>query len=183
MSTDHAMQGDSLARILDPETDTSGMEGRYLTFASGGQMFGVPIADVVQIVGMQEITPIPAFPDYAKGVINLRGTILPVIDVRMRFGKEAKEYDERTCIMITVIDGSVIGFIVDAVDAVLEIAPELISPAPRVTAGNEENAYLVGIARLEKEIVLLLDTEKILSATAVADIMSETPAEESAGEN
>lgn len=141
----------------------SEMDGKYLTFYTGRQLFGVPIADVVQIVGIQEITEVPEFPSYAKGIINLRGTIIPVIDVRLRFGKEEREYDERTCIIVTLIrDSIVVGFIVDAVDAVTNIDDENISEPPRV-AEDYSGSYLTGIARHEGRVVLLMDTQRLLS--------------------
>lgn len=142
---------------------TSEMDGKYLTFFTEKQLFGVPIADVVQIVGMQEITQVPEFPSYAKGIINLRGSIIPVIDVRLRFGKPEKDYDERTCIIVTLIQETAIGFIVDAVDAVTSIDDENISSPPRV-AGDYTGSYLTGIAKLEGRVVLLLDAQKLLSS-------------------
>jgi purine-binding chemotaxis protein CheW len=147
-------------------TENSEMCGKYLTFWTDNQLFGVPISDVVQIIGIQEITPIPEFPDYAKGVIDLRGSIIPVIDVRIRFGKEEAEYDERTCIIVTNIENSYIGFIVDSVDEVTDIDDDAISAPPKVSR-DSTNAYLTGIGKVENRVVLLLDTEKILSQNEV----------------
>lgn len=144
------------------KTANSQMSGKYLTFWTERQLFGVPIADVVQIIGIQEITPIPEFPNYAKGVIDLRGSIIPVIDVRIRFGKEEAQYDERTCIIVTSIENSYIGFIVDAVDEVTDINDDAISPPPKVSQ-DCSNAYLIGISKVENKVVLLLDTKKILT--------------------
>ena len=144
------------------KTNLSQMRGKYLTFWTDRQLFGVPISDVVQIIGIQEITPIPEFPNYAKGVIDLRGDIIPVIDVRIRFGKEEAEYDERTCIIVTSIEDSHMGFIVDAVDEVTDIDDDAISPPPRVSH-DCTNAYLIGISKVEDRVVLLLDTGKILT--------------------
>jgi Chemotaxis signal transduction protein len=145
------------------------MKGKYLTFWTDGQLFGVPIADVVQIIGIQEITPIPDSPAYAKGVINLRGSIIPVIDVRIRFNKPEGKYNERTCIIVTKIDESFIGFIVDSVDEVTTISDENISPAPRVSK-DRTNAYLNGIGKVENKVVLLLDTSKILNDEEIQEV-------------
>lgn len=155
-------------------TDKSEMEGKYLTFFTQEQLFGVPIADVVQIVGIQHITQVPEFPDYAKGIINLRGTIIPVIDMRLRLGKPEQAYDERTCIIVTLISETAVGFIVDAVDAVTDIQPEWISPPPSV---SKESAceYLTGIARLENTIVLLLSTQRILSDGMLSALTNSCP--------
>ena len=147
--------------------ESSEMDGKYLTFFTDMQLFGVPIKDVVQIVGMQQITRIPDFPVYAKGVINLRGSIIPVIDVRLRFHKEEKEYDERTCIIVTTIQQTEIGLIVDGVDAVSDIHEKDISPPPEMLGGDTANAYITGIAKHEGNVVLLVDTAKILSNEAV----------------
>lgn len=141
----------------------SEMDGKYLTFWTAQQLFGVSIADVVQIVGMQDITEVPEYPGYAKGIINLRGSIIPVIDVRLRLGKCEKEYDERTCIIVTQIREAMFGFIVDAVDAVTDIDPENVSPPPALSATEAAGAYIVGVARHENRVVLLMDTARLLS--------------------
>lgn len=136
------------------------MEGKFLTFRTEQQLFGVPIKDVVQIVGIQEITQIPDFPKYAKGIINLRGEIIPVIDVRLRLNKNETKYDERTCIIVTRIDGNSVGFIVDQVDEVTYISDDLIAPPP-VMAGSS-GTYLTGVGKLKDKVVLLMDTNKLL---------------------
>lgn len=148
--------------VIDEETDSNEMEGKYLTFWTDNQLFGVPIADVVQIIGNQEITPIPDSPVYAKGVINLRGNIIPVIDVRLRFGKAETKYDEKTCIIVSKIGENHIGFIVDSVDEVTTIDDDDISPSPRMSK-DCTNAYLTGIGKVQNRVVMLLDTSKILN--------------------
>lgn len=145
----------------DMMVDTDGLVDKYLTFWTDSQLFGVPIADVVQIVGMQEITSIPEFPDYAKGIINLRGTVIPVIDVRLRLHKPEAEYNERTCIIVTNVNKSNVGFIVDAVDEVTNINEQDISVPPKVS-DKTENAFLTGIGKRDNRVILLLDTSKIL---------------------
>ena len=151
-------------------TDTSEMDGKYLTFWTDGQLFGIPIADVVQIVGMQEVTQVPEFPAYAKGIINLRGEIIPIIDIRLRFGKPEIGYNERTCIIITSIKGVMVGIIVDSVNEVTSIQDEEISEPPHLTQSTE-NAYLTGVGKHEERVILLLDTQKILSMDQV-DLLS-----------
>lgn len=154
---------------VNEQSEIDEMKGKYLTFWTDGQLFGVPIADVVQIIGIQEITPIPDSPDYAKGVINLRGNIIPVIDVRIRFRKPEEPYNERTCIIVTNIEENYIGFIVDSVDEVTTISDENISPAPKVSK-DHTNAYLNGIGKLENKVVLLLDTSKILNDEEMQEV-------------
>ncbi|MEG1777853.1 MAG: chemotaxis protein CheW [Angelakisella sp.] len=152
------------------QTDTSEMDGKYLTFWTDGQLFGVPIAHVVQIVGMQTITEVPEFPHYAKGIINLRGAIIPLIDARLRLGKQEVPYNERTCIIVTSINENFVGFIVDEVDAVIMIDDELISQPPQMSGGTE--SYITGIGKLADKVVLLMDTRKIVGAEDL-DILTE----------
>lgn len=142
--------------------DTSEMDGKYLTFWTDKQFFGVPIADVIQIIGMQKITVVPEFPSYAKGIINLRGIITSLIDVRLRFNKEEVPYNERTCIIVTSINDTAVGFIVDEVDEVTDIAPNDISEPPSIS-GDRTSTYLTGVARHENKVVLLVNTAKMLS--------------------
>ncbi|MEG1971791.1 MAG: chemotaxis protein CheW [Oscillospiraceae bacterium] len=154
------------------EQDTSEMDGKYLTFWTDGQLYGVPIAHVVQIVGMQNITEVPEFPPYAKGIINLRGAIIPVIDARLRLGKQETEYNERTCIIVTNIKDRFIGFIVDEVDAVMTIDDEIISPPPQLSGGTD--GYIIGIGKLENRVVLLMDTRKIVGEDDFSTLIDST---------
>lgn len=160
MST--AIEGAGIYDSVSDTADVSEMEGKYLTFWTDGQLFGVPIADVVQIVGVQEITCIPQFPYYAKGVINLRGNIIPIIDVRLRLQKAEKLYDERTCIIVTSINEKSMGFVVDAVNEVSSIESNEILPPPSITQ-EQTSIYFTGIAKTESGVLLLLDTKRLLS--------------------
>lgn len=144
--------------------------GRYLTFWTDSQLFGIPIANVVQIVGVQTITKIPEFPEYAKGIIDLRGSIIPVIDVRLRLHKQEVPYNERTCIIVISIQESLMGLIVDAVDEVAKIEDEAISAPPKISQ-DTANAYLTGVAKLQSKVILLLDSTKILKADEIAEII------------
>lgn len=141
------------------------LESKWLTFWLDGQLFGSSILHVEQIVSMMPITEVPEYPHYAKGIINIRGTIVPLIDLRLRLGKEAAEYTDHTCIIICRIGEDQIGFIADAVDAVLTIKPEQISAPPQI-GEDATNRYLIGIARLAGEdgekLVLCMDTTKVL---------------------
>ncbi len=153
---------DKINTIDEINLDEDTLKNKYLTFYTEHQLFGIPIADVVQIVGVQEITRVPEFPDYAKGVINLRGTIIPIIDVRLRLKKEEKQYDERTCIIVTSINGSYIGFIVDSVDEVAKIREDNVSNPPKM-GSDYTSTYITGIAKLENKIVLLMNLKKMLN--------------------
>lgn len=145
------------------------LEQKYLTFWTDGELFGIPISDVVQIISMQGITPLPDFPQYAKGVINLRGNIIPVIDIRIRFGKPEAAYTENTCIIVTSIEDSFMGFIVDTVDEVTDLEEDSISPPPQVSH-NPTNRYLTGIGQIGDKVVLLLDAAKILTENELQEV-------------
>lgn len=151
------------------EHDKNETEGNFLTFWTDNQLFGVPIADVVQIVGIQDITVIPEFPEYAKGIINLRGAIIPVIDMRIRLHRAETVYNERTCIIVTNIVETGIGFIVDAVDGVTKIDAQSISDPPKLSA-DTQNTFLTGVAMHEGRTVLILDICKILNEDVITTL-------------
>lgn len=161
MSTERAMAG------MEAEKESSDLDGKYLTFWTEKQLFGIPIADVVQIVQMQPITEIPEFPSYAKGIINLRGTMIPCIDVSLRLGKMVAPYDDHTCIIVTNIRDRVIGLIVEGVEEVTDILDEEISPPPAMSS-DYVNTYLTGIGKHNGKVILLLDAQKILGADQLA---------------
>lgn len=146
--------------------------GKYLTFWTDKQLFAIPVADVMQIIQMQPITQIPEFPGYAKGIINLRGNVIPVIDIRLRFGKTETSYDDHTCIIIADISGKDIGVIVEGVEEVTTIGKKEIS-APPQRPKDAADAFLTGIGKHEKQVILLLDIQKLLSDDIVSQIAAE----------
>ena len=155
-------------KAVDVQTEMQ--EEKYLTFLSDGQLFGIPIGDVVQIVGIQKITQIPDLPNYVKGVIDLRGDIIPLIDLRLRTGKQEAAYTERTCVIVTRISDKLFGFIVDEVDEVTDIQQAQISDPPKLSA-EKTNRYLTGIARMEDEkIILLVDPASILRDDEIEEL-------------
>ncbi|HAQ41616.1 MAG TPA: chemotaxis protein CheW [Clostridiales bacterium] len=153
---------DKVNNLYVENSDEDTLRNKFLTFFIEDQLFGISIADVVQIVGMQDITKVPEFPSYAKGVINLRGIIIPIIDVRLRLKKEEAAYNERTCIIVTNINGSYIGFIVDSVNEVTKISEEDVSAPPHM-GSDYVNTYITGIAKIENTIVLIMDIKKMLN--------------------
>jgi len=140
------------------EEDTQ--RGRFLTFTLESEIYGIEIKYVTEIIGIQSITKVPEVPHYVKG-INLRGKIIPVIDVRLKFGKESMEYDDRTCIVVIDIGEVSVGLIVDNVDEVLTIEDGDIA-APPATRTGFENRYIKGIGKAGERVQLLLDCEKLL---------------------
>jgi purine-binding chemotaxis protein CheW len=146
--------------FIDEENEDT-QEGRYLSFRIAKEEYAIEIRHVTEIVGIQKITEVPDMPRYVKGVINLRGSVIPVVDVRLRFNIEPIEYDDRTCLIVVNVNDSPIGLVVDAVKEVISIAPEQISPAPQVSKGDVSR-YIKGIARFSEEVIILLAMDKLL---------------------
>jgi len=138
-------------------------KGKFMTFQTGKEYFGISISYVNEIIGMQPITAIPEVEDYIKGLINLRGKIIPVIDVRVRFKMEPKEYTDRTCIIVIDVKSTVIGLIVEKIAEVDTIPEENIVPPPTLKRKeNEHNKYVYGLARTGDVVKLLIDPEKLI---------------------
>jgi len=135
-------------------------EDLYLTFSIENDIFGISIDYVKEIIGIQPITVIPDFPTYMKGIINLRGKIVPVMDVRLRFNKAERAYDARTCIIVVDIHDTSIGLIVDRVDEVLSIPEADIAAPPEIN--KRELGYIKGFGKVGNDIKLLLDCGVLL---------------------
>ncbi len=145
--------------LIEGAEDT--LEGRNLTFALGEEEYGIEIRYVTEIVGIQSITDLPDTPDYLLGVINLRGKVIPVIDMRLRFHLPFREFDERTCIIVVNLRDTSVGLIVDTVSEVIEIPADHVEPPPRSEMGSH-NRYISGLGRVEEEVKILLDMEQLL---------------------
>lgn len=137
---------------------------KYVTFMSGKEYFGLKIECVNEIIVAQEITAIPETEDYIKGLINLRGKIIPVIDVRLRFKQEPFEYNDRTCIIVINVQNTVVGLIVEKIAEVVEIADENLLPTPTIgrTDKSTQDRYVYAIGKVGDSVKLLLDPEKLL---------------------
>jgi purine-binding chemotaxis protein CheW len=138
------------------------LRGRFLTFIIGSETYGIQIRYVTEIIGMQAFTEMPEMPDYVKGLINLRGKIIPLIDVRTRFKKEARADDDRTCIIVVDLNGKSMGLIVDSVSEVLTIPVENIEELAELHAG-QSNKYITRVGKIGDTVILLLDSEKLIS--------------------
>lgn len=141
------------------EEDTQ--KNKFLTFTLGEEYYGIDIMYVTEIVGIQPITEVPELPDFVKGIINLRGKIIPVLDARLKFKKEPKDYNDRTCIIVIDVQAISIGIIVDAVSEVLNISEENIVPPPNLNTGGSR--YIKSVGKCEDHVTLILDCEKLLS--------------------
>lgn len=159
------------------EEDAEDMQiGRYLTFSIGDVMFGIEMQFITEIIGMQTITELPDMPAYMKGIINLRGKIIPVLDVRLLFGKETRQFDDRTCVIVIDIAGIPIGLIVDRVSEVVNISAEDVLEVPK--ANGQNSRFIKNIGKTENGVVLILDCEKILSEQEIETIGDITKANE-----
>jgi len=146
-------------------------EGKYLTFTLAEEEYGIGILKIKEIIGMMTITTVPQTPEFVKGVINLRGKVIPVIDLRLRFGMESMDYTERTCIIVVEIDGTSgtvqIGIVVDAVSEVLNISGKDIEDTP--TFGTKLNTdYILGMAKMEEGVKILLDIDRVLNGKEIS---------------
>lgn len=146
--------------IIELEEDTQ--KGKFLTFILGSESYGIEIKHVTEIIGIQPVTAVPELPNYVRGIINLRGKIIPVMDVRLRFKKPFTEYNDRTCVIVVDIRDISIGLIVDSVSEVTVIPDGDIVPPPEVGKGLS-NKYIKGIGKVGSDVKLLLDCHKLLN--------------------
>lgn len=160
---------DETKRMLELQKDEEDgasldtQKGKYMTFKSGSEYFGLEIQYVQQIIQSQVITKIPETEDYIKGLINLRGRIIPVVDVRVRFHQGESEYNDKTCILVITVKDTTVGLIVEQIAEVVEIKEENILPPPKIgKADREHNKYVYGIGKVGNAVKLLLDPEKLL---------------------
>ena len=151
--------------------------GKYLTFKLGAEEFGLEILKVQEIIKMMDITKVPRTPEFVRGVINLRGKVIPVVDLRLKFSMISKETTEKTCVIVVQVAHTVgtvtMGTIVDEVSEVLDIGGEQIEPAPEFGAAvNTE--FILGMGKVGKRVVMLLDVDKVLSTGELATVASAT---------
>lgn len=154
-------------KTMEIEEDTQ--KGKYLTFLLGKEAYAIEIKFVTEIIGIQPITEVPELPVYVKGIINLRGKIIPVMDVRLRFKKKPVDYNDRTCVIVIEVENISVGLIVDNVSEVLSISDENIVPPPEMNRGSE-NKYIKAIGKVENDVKLILDCEKLMSDKEVEAI-------------
>jgi len=148
-------------------------EGKYLTFTLAEEEYGIGILKIKEIIGMMPITSVPQTPEFVKGVINLRGKVIPVIDLRLRFGMGEIDYTERTCIIVVEIDSQagtvLIGIVVDSVSEVLNVKGDDIADTPTFGA-NLNTEYILGMAKMEGGVKILLHIDQVLSAEELSGL-------------
>ena len=145
--------------------------GKYLTFVLAEENYGIEILKVREIMGLIDITSVPRTPDYVKGVINLRGKVIPVIDLRLKFGMSENEASEETCIIVVKVGTVEIGTIVDRVSEVLDIAGTDIEDPPSLGA-DVDIRFILGMGKAQSQVTILLDIERVLSESELADVAS-----------
>lgn len=144
--------------IEEIEEDT--LKDKYLTFHIDNQDYGIAIRHVIEIIGIQQITKIPDSPNYIKGVINLRGKVIPIMDIRLRFGIEGRDYDDRTCVIVVQLDQTSLGLVVDTVSEVVFIDENSIEPSPSQSSNGE--SFIEGMGKIGNEIKILLDVDQMV---------------------
>jgi purine-binding chemotaxis protein CheW len=155
--------------LSEGKRDASELGGKYLTFFLGGEEYGIEILKVQEIIGMMSITSVPRTPHFILGLINLRGKVIPIVDLRLKFAMPSVEQTEETCMIVVQAAGVIMGIVVDRVSEVMDIATQSIDDAPNF--GTEVNTdYILGIGKAGDRIILLLDIENVLTTQEVIDI-------------
>ena len=152
----------------EQEEDTQ--KDKFLTFKMGNESYGMEIKCVTEIIGIQPVTQVPQLPEYIKGIVNLRGKIIPVMDVRLRFKKPFMEYNDRTCIIVVDVKDISIGLIVDMVSEVISIPDTDIVLPPDISSTG--NRYIKGIGKVGNEVKLILDCDKLISTEEADNLAS-----------
>ncbi len=154
--------------------DEESIENMFLTFKVAEEDYAVGIEYVTEIVGIQEFKKVPDVPEFIKGVINLRGKVIPIMDVRIRFKLPPQDYTERTCIIVLEVDEVPTGIVVDQVSDVLEIMPENMSPPPAWNKNSDESSVISGLGKLDDLVCTVLDVGKFLFAEEIAILEQDT---------
>ncbi|MBU1170153.1 MAG: chemotaxis protein CheW [Proteobacteria bacterium] len=156
------MQGenDFIEDDYDDE-DENTQKDKYLSFFIGKEEYCVGVACVIEVIGMQKITHVPEMPDFLKGVINLRGQVIPVTDIRVRFGMDSLLYNDRTCIIVVDVRDSHVGLVVDSVNDVLDIPGEQVEAPPSVNR-HYGNRFITGLGKIGEDVKIILDIQKLL---------------------
>jgi purine-binding chemotaxis protein CheW len=153
------------------EDDEDTQKDKYLTFTVGKEDYGIEISNVTEIIGIQKITDVPDMPAYIKGVINLRGKVIPVMDVRLRFRMPEREYDDRTCTVVVNVNGTPVGLVVDTVKEVVDIPENLIELPPEVAESSTQR-YIRGLGKIGEDVKILLNVEKLVRNEDIAAMQS-----------
>ncbi|MCX8065350.1 MAG: chemotaxis protein CheW [Candidatus Hydrogenedentes bacterium] len=157
------------------KSEMKSLSGKYLTFKLAKETYGIQILKVQEIIGLMSITSVPRTPDFVRGVINLRGKVIPVIELRKKFGMESIEDTDHTCIIVVQVNGPkgliTMGVLVDEVSEVIDISDEQLEPAPSFGT-NIDTAFILAMGKLADAVVILLDIDKVLTTSELSSISS-----------
>lgn len=156
-----AKEKEILDEDLYDEEDEDTQKDKYLTFQLADEVYGIEIYHVTEVVGLQKITKVPDMPDFVKGVINLRGQVIPVMDVRIRFKMPPRDYDDRTCVVVVNVKETAIGLVVDEVSEVLDIPEKQIEPPPKVSKSGTSR-FVQGLGKVGDRVTIILNAKKLL---------------------
>jgi purine-binding chemotaxis protein CheW len=148
--------------VADDADEDAAQATKYLLITIDDDVYGIDIAHVVEIIELKRITEVPDMPSYVKGVINLRGRVIPVVDLRLRLGMAEREHDDRTCITIVKIQDSSVGLVVDRVAEVQDIRDGDIEPPPRYKTGSGKEPFISGLAKVGDGVRILMDVQKLV---------------------
>jgi purine-binding chemotaxis protein CheW len=154
-------KGRSLLDDADEDEDEDAQRDKFLTFRIGHEDYALAISQIVEIVGILPVTEVPDMPDFVRGVINLRGRVIPAIDVRLRFGMEARPYDPRTCVIVVALAGTTAGLIVDSVSEVTTIPAAAMAKPPSVQQGRQSR-FVQALGRVGDTVKIILDLGSLL---------------------
>ncbi len=160
-------------QALKEQSSALSHEGKYLTFVLCGEEYGIEILKVREIIGIMDITPVPQTPNYMKGVINLRGKVIPVVDLRLKFGFQETDHTKETCIIVVEVKNKLTGILVDTVSEVLDVRGEDLEHAPHLGDGINTEIFL-GMAKIKNKVKILLDIDKVLGIEEINMIESLT---------
>jgi len=149
--------------VVAEKKDTSAIDGKFLTFILGKEVYGIEILKAREIIGLMDITTVPQTPEYMKGVINLRGKVIPVIDLRLKFGMPEEEHTQETCVIVVEVNNTSLGIIVDSVSEVSDINGGEIEDAPSFGQGID-TSFIMALGKVKDKIIILLDIEAVLSS-------------------
>ncbi|MBD3408586.1 MAG: chemotaxis protein CheW [Ignavibacteriales bacterium] len=156
------MQDEDLRELDEEFEEEDSQKDKYLTFKIAGEEYAIEIKFVTEIIGIQKITEVPDMDEYVRGVINLRGKVIPVIDVRLRFHYDFLEYNDRTCIVVVEIEDRSVGLIVDEVSEVIDIPEANVDPPPRTSKGAR-GRYIQGMGKVDDQVKIILNIAKLLT--------------------
>lgn len=161
------------------EGKVTAQAGKYLTFQLGAEVYGIEILKVQEIIGLMNVTHVPRTPTFVRGVINLRGKVLPVVDLRLKFGLASQDDTERTCIIVLQVacaDSRVtMGILVDEVSEVLDIRADQLEPTPSF-GGSIDTDFILGIGKVGQKVVMLLDADRVLNSREISTVANATEA-------